>query len=719
MATLILSTVGTMAAGPVGGLLGTLVGSAIDQQLMGGGPRRGPRLGDLAVQTSSYGAMIPRVYGAMRVAGTVIWATDLKEVETLQGDGKSSPETVVYLYSASFAVALSSRPAQRIGRVWADGKLIRGAAGDLKVAGKMRFHAGSEDQPVDPLIASVEGVGSTPAYRGLALAVFEDLELAPFGNRIPNLTFEIVASDGGETLGAILEDGSNGLVESADPRMVAGYALYGSDVGSALQPLIEGFSLDLADSGARFRDRAGALERTVPAGSLGAARDGERAAIAERKRSGASAVPSELTIVYHDPARDYQNGSARAAIPADHRASRSLVLPVVSEAAEAKGLAETALQRAWAARELLSVTLPPQFAEVEPGDRLRFAGVAGAWRVEHVSIEQMVVALRARADAPSAGPRPADPGRPIAQPDIVAERSHLVLLDLADWPGASGPGLQLAVASPSGAYRPVPIEIAVGGSLSAASSGAREAVCGTVTSALPDTQGALIDRLSTVELVMANPEHWLESRDDAALAAGANLAAIGDEIVQFGTAEPLGPGRFRLSYFLRGRGGSEFAIPGHGAGEPFVLLNSAALASLSLAAGHIGTSVTVTAYGPANADDPPSVTRMALGEAVRPLSPCHLTARFDPGGALALSWIGRSRGGWAWLDGVEAAADGDFQGFRVTVSGGGGSIERSVAEPLATIAAADIAPLGPSLTIQVRQAGAFGLSRPASLTIEV
>src|SRR4030095_12146318 len=47
MATLVLSTVGTALAGPIGGLLGSLVGQSIDEQLLGGGPRKGPRLGDL------------------------------------------------------------------------------------------------------------------------------------------------------------------------------------------------------------------------------------------------------------------------------------------------------------------------------------------------------------------------------------------------------------------------------------------------------------------------------------------------------------------------------------------------------------------------------------------------------------------------------------------------------------------------------------------------
>src|SRR5919205_2057083 len=107
MATLVLSTVGTILGGPIGGAIGSLVGQSIDQQVFSS-PKRGPRLGDLAVQTSSYGTQIPRIYGSMRVAGSVIWATDLVESEQTSG-AKGQPD-VTYSYSVSLAVALSSRP---------------------------------------------------------------------------------------------------------------------------------------------------------------------------------------------------------------------------------------------------------------------------------------------------------------------------------------------------------------------------------------------------------------------------------------------------------------------------------------------------------------------------------------------------------------------------------------------------------------------------------
>lgn len=125
MATLILSTVGTALGGPIGGALGSIVGQAFDQSLFGAPAHRGPRLDDLRMQTSSYGSQIPRIYGTMRVAGTVVWAGDLVEQEVVSA-AKGTAGAISYTYSASFAVALSSREAGRVGRIWAEGKLLRG-----------------------------------------------------------------------------------------------------------------------------------------------------------------------------------------------------------------------------------------------------------------------------------------------------------------------------------------------------------------------------------------------------------------------------------------------------------------------------------------------------------------------------------------------------------------------------------------------------------------
>ena len=146
---------------------------------------------------------------------------------------------------------------------------------------------------------------------------------------------------------------------------------------------------------------------------------------------------------------------------------------------------------------------------------------------------------------------------------------------------------------------------------------------------------------------------WLESRDDDALVAGANLAVLGDELIQFGAAEPLGGRRFRLSRLLRGRRGTEWAAGAHAAGDDFALVETDALVALEAPAGSAGGEARVLAIG--IGDDPAGVTAAAAieGESLRPPSPVHLRAAGTAGGDLALSWVRRSRQGWDWTGGSD------------------------------------------------------------------
>ena len=201
MSTLVLSSAGAAVGGlfgPVGSLLGQIagaaLGSAIDRALFGNGSaaKNGPRLGSLDVMSSSEGAPVPRIYGRVRLAGQVIWATQLEEVAVTDeaGGGKGMGRPVEsganYAYFANFAVGLCEGVIGRVGRVWADGK-------PLALDGiNYRVYRGSEDQPPDWLIVAKEGAGSAPAYRGLAYVVFERLPLESFGNRIPQLSFEVI-----------------------------------------------------------------------------------------------------------------------------------------------------------------------------------------------------------------------------------------------------------------------------------------------------------------------------------------------------------------------------------------------------------------------------------------------------------------------------------------------------------------------------------------------
>lgn len=198
-----LTILGTAVSGAaLGWTAGALIGSALFPAKLP--TQHGPRLSDLKVQSSAYGAGIPVVYGAMRLAGNVIWSANIRErKKKKKAGGKGGPtQTVVtYTYSCSFAVGLCEGPIAGVRRIWADGVLIYDlgasasaetiAASTQAVTG-IRIYTGDESQLPDQTMEAYLGVGEVPAHRGLAYVVFTDLQLAKFGNRIPNITCEIV-----------------------------------------------------------------------------------------------------------------------------------------------------------------------------------------------------------------------------------------------------------------------------------------------------------------------------------------------------------------------------------------------------------------------------------------------------------------------------------------------------------------------------------------------
>lgn len=222
MASILLSSVGASVGNAIlpglgGRLLGAFarkVGHVVDGEIGWSTrdvPKDGARLESFKVQDSRYGIAIPVMFGRARVAGNVIWVSDLIETaheETVKGgkggvvsDAFTSTRTT-YTYSVNCAIALGEGEICGVQTIWADSKIIyqNGVWKSGTVASAV-FHEGAKDQAVDPLLEGWIGAGLTPAYRGIAYVVIEGLQLKGFGNRLPNLTFEVLpkVSSGSQT----------------------------------------------------------------------------------------------------------------------------------------------------------------------------------------------------------------------------------------------------------------------------------------------------------------------------------------------------------------------------------------------------------------------------------------------------------------------------------------------------------------------------------------
>lgn len=247
--------VGAAAGFVVGGPSGAIYGAQIGMSVGGlldppkGPTVEGPRLGDLSVQTSTYGQFIPRTYGTIGLSGNVFWLENnqLKEVVRKKksgGKGGGSSSTVkTYTYFATFAVGLCEGPIAGVRRIWVGPDLVYDAGSDdletiissNQASAKFTIYTGTDTQQPDPRMQAEMGVANCPAYRGIAYIVVKDLLLTDYGNSVAGAQVKV------EVVNSLTADATRKLVDAT--------AFVASDV---TQPgyFISGSITDTDDGGA-------------------------------------------------------------------------------------------------------------------------------------------------------------------------------------------------------------------------------------------------------------------------------------------------------------------------------------------------------------------------------------------------------------------------------------------------------------------------------------
>ena len=724
MATLVLTALGTAVGGPIGGLIGGLIGQQADALVFGDGKsRQGPRLRELAFSTSSYGQPIPRQFGRMRVPGTVVWSTDLIESTTKQGGGKGQPSTTTYSYTASFAVALSSTPIERVGRIWADGNLLRGALDDLKVGGTMRFYCGHGDDPVDPLIAAAKGARAT-AFRDSAYVVFEELELGDFGNRIPALSFEIFA-EGGDDVVCL-------------DRLVPDAALLGSPV---VLPCARGF----ADEGGPLAGSLAAIDQVIPlvctSGSDGLViapratpaatavtlpaqlwlQDGATDNVRNKARAGVP-IRAAAALRYYDEDRDYQPGVQRATGTRGSGRELMIDLPATMTANGARQLANDSALRARWQHETVTWRMGELDPRITPGVIVRIPDAPGHWLVRSWEWLDRGIELELERLAPgSITLRSSDSGENLAPVDLVIPPTRLAAFEVPADGGANPnqPVIFAAASAENAAWRGAALFVVQGTGLTElGTTGSQRAVIGTLAEPLAPSKAQLFEPRSDVVVALAADDLAFFDTDGAGLVAGANRILIGSEVIQFGAAAPLGLRRWRLSGLLRGRGGTEdAAAEGHPAQALVVLLDDRLVAlDHQLVPPLEGTQIAALGTGDT---DPVFAPLANPGLSRRPPCPVHPRIRVEANQARVFSWTRRGRGGWRWDTAVEVPLVEERELYLV---GYGPTAAPHVAwsrpEPWIRLTDSEVSTLtaahGPG-TLWVRQIGTFDQSRAVLL----
>ncbi|RPF71269.1 GTA baseplate fiber-binding domain-containing protein [Aurantiacibacter spongiae] len=239
---------------------------------------------------------------------------------------------------------------------------------------------------------------------------------------------------------------------------------------------------------------------------------------------------------------------------------------------------------------------------------------------------------------------------------------------------------------------------------------------GKTLGALPPSSAVLLDRLAVMEIELVAADFALRSCTSEDLAGGANRALIGEEVIQFLEAAPLGERRWRLSGLLRGRGGTEHrAVLGADARSPFVLLDDRPNA---LDPDIVGSAGMLAAIGLADTD--PVLAPIAnAGLSRTPLAPVHPRRFRLPAGGMTLAWTRRARGAWRWTDGADVPLVEDSESYEIGV----GAPDRpdlgwQVSEPTLALSPATLENLRRDHSgkpLWVRQIGSFARSQPLLL----
>lgn len=683
------AVIGFFAGGNVimGAQIGMTVGGIIDPP---DGPElEGPRLQDKQIIVSTYGNAIPLIYGpANRCSGNVIWSTGLVETsEEEESGGKGGgggATTTTYSYRMSFALAIGAGPMVGVNRIWANSKLIYDATGKTipavdpvngqvvtqimgthSVMEEIHFWPGSTVQVADPWIQSFQP--ATPAYRNICYIVFKDLQLADFGNRLPNIEVEIAGS-AVTNVAAVVHDiarrvGVHDISITGLNDELRGLVIARSvQASGALLPLAVAYNFDLAEQAGQVRcvKRGAGMKGVIPVGDMGAVQGADNSTEPARFKSvTALEMPKEVSLTHVDPAMDYQTNSQRAFKDLGNAENIiSVELPLTLSVNDARRIADRTLWEAWTARRSVEFSLTDKWVRRNSGDVLGVLvdGQILPYKVVRISRgDNGVSAFEAQRDDPEVYTSNAV-GTDGTLPSNVVKFPGVTRLVLMDMPivrdGNDDAGFYWAATGDEPGWRGADIRRSIdgGSTYSSMSRVGIRTVIGDVASALPAGPTDFWDRGNSLTVQLEYTGSTLESMSEDLIIAGYNAAWLGPasgqggEIIQFATATLIGPGQYTLSDLLRGRLGTEANATIHGADEMFVLLRTATLGRSEFGPSdwyysRLFKPVSILT----NEVDTASQSFTNNGVGKMPRSPVHVAGVRDGSNNLSLSWTRRTR----------------------------------------------------------------------------
>ncbi len=395
-------------------------------------------------------------------------------------------------------------------------------------------------------------------------------------------------------------------------------------------------------------------------------------------------IPQKVDVNYIRKSSDYQVGNQHARrISGYSQEQQTLNLPVVMNDQQARTIADIALFERWNSRTLYVFRLSMRHAALEPADvvQLEVEGkthllrlvrtevkTPGVMEVEAV-IENQLLYRRNYAPSSGEGTYSLPPEGEVA----------LQMLDIPSLTQTDTPQLHVAACGTGGRWQGAALYRSddTGTTFRQSVDIEQQAVLGSVVEALPLAFASLVDRGSSLEVLLLQGE--LESISEEAVLNGANAALVGDEIIQFQTATYLEAQRYRLSGFLRGRMGTEWAMAEHSAGERFVLLDSLVQAvEVSPSLFGIKRHYKAAAFGQ-SLESAALVPFTYEARTLMPYAPAHVRGVRQSDDSLTIQWIRRARVQGQWANGIDVPLDEASEQYEVDILDGGGAVVRTIA----------------------------------------
>ena len=534
-------------------------------------------------------------------------------------------------------------------------------------------------------VLSTSASPDTQLYLASNASIFSWVGGAPVRVAFDNLSTNLYSTDLSTVITDIckrtgMEPDEYNVSDIAGKFNVRGYTIGRSSNGrKALENLLLAYFVDgiETDWEVTFRERTTTPVRTITEDELGSVRAPTGDVFLLEARQPEYDLPSEIAMVYTDPDRDYQQGSAhmrRTSNPSPvmySNKTQNLEMPLVLRENEARDITQRLLYLTWMSRDTTKSRLPWTHADLDPTDVVRLELNDGRVLTDRIAKATMGANFEIEMET-------ARSGDPVYTPQVNAEIgssnipttsiltpafSKMFVFDiplLYDYHDTNRTSTRYytAVGSDTPLFLSADLYVSPDNSTFLSfDTAVTDVTWGQIADEPLGEPRSLwtTDTENTLRVILSVDNGDVNSTTrEQILNDNANLALIWDqasgvgEIIQFQNVTDNGDGSITLDTLTRGRRGTDYATASHRPGEFFILLTESAVLPQQAQLSVVGSTQYFKAVsrGGLVGGSPANSTTFQARD-LKPYAPSRVE-RSDDGTDLTIRWVRRSRVGGEW-----------------------------------------------------------------------